>query len=383
MERRDLKEYLGMVVDMESSCDLLSRLQQDLRRQLASIRDPQPKTFTLPNKPIKNLVKPEKPEQKAHLNIILLTIGYMLFGYFMAVCVIMAFPLVYAGAMIAFSFSTDLLLFLIDGRTSVIESTGDYTAALVKWILVPAFMWAVEPSVILGPVIGLCVMFRNLSKQRKQYNAKLEIYNAELKTYNAALLEYEREKRKYQEEMEEYRASVEKESSCVAIAVRKNENKRLFLRGELAKAEDKAAESAKCLQELYSRNIIHPKFRDFVSVCSLYEYIDTGICSELEGEYGAYKFLEQAKIAERIITRLDVIIGQLNAIQANQYELFTAIQANQQTLNRIWTSNRRILAKLDEDSEESGDVQSDEASAYFEERRQKEQSYRNRMDDFW
>ena len=70
--------------------------------------------------------------------------------------------------------------------------------------------------------------------------------------------------------------------------------------------EELKSVSAK-LDDMYSLNVIHPKYRHWVAVATIYEYIETGICSSLTGDAGAYKFYEEQLMAKRIVGTLDEI----------------------------------------------------------------------------
>lgn len=54
---------------------------------------------------------------------------------------------------------------------------------------------------------------------------------------------------------------------------------------ELKKTLD---ETQAALDALYSVNIIYPKYRNFAAICTIYEYFDSGRCTELSGPTGAY-----------------------------------------------------------------------------------------------
>ena len=360
MDKRELKEYLGMIVDMEAGCDLLSRLHKDLTLQIVSIQTPRPQKLALPVQP----VKPTKPEIK-YTHIPFGTILVFLATWIVSVIVL---ALIFGSSIIAL----DILLAIL----------GTLLGADVEVVYDPAIGVASEFGAFLGMFVGAALGFVAASDYNKADKKAREDYIVEQRRYKANLEEYEREFEAYQMEMKWHEEQTVAEQRRVEKEMRIVHNKRSYLRKSLSDLDNKAKESADCLQVLYSRNIVHPKYRGFVSMCSLYEYIDTGVCSELEGDSGAYKWYDQMVIARRIITRLDVIIQQLSTIRDNQYELFIAIQANQRKLDRIEASNRAILAKLDADSNKSGNMQSDEASAYFDERRRTEQRYRNRMDDF-
>ncbi len=70
-------------------------------------------------------------------------------------------------------------------------------------------------------------------------------------------------------------------------------------------------------------------------MCSLYEYFISGRFTELTGPDGAYNRYETEIRLDRIITKLDVIIHKLDAIKANQYMLFTALQEGNQLTKQL------------------------------------------------
>jgi hypothetical protein len=80
------------------------------------------------------------------------------------------------------------------------------------------------------------------------------------------------------------------------------------------------------LDDLYNQNIIFPKYRHFVEVHQMAEYLDSGRCSALEGPDGAYNLYESELRQNYIISKLDTIINQLDMIRENQYYIYTAMQ---------------------------------------------------------
>ena len=65
-------------------------------------------------------------------------------------------------------------------------------------------------------------------------------------------------------------------------------------------------------------------------VCSLYEYIRAGRCTELEGHEGAYNILETEIRLDRIILQLDKVVAQLEQIKHTQFMLYSAVQESNQ-----------------------------------------------------
>lgn len=99
--------------------------------------------------------------------------------------------------------------------------------------------------------------------------------------------------------------------------------------------EDKKHEIQQALETFYGVDILFPKYRNLIAVCSLYEYFISGRYSELTGPDGAYNRYETEIRLDRIITKLDVIINKLDAIKANQYMLYDALQEGNQLTKRL------------------------------------------------
>lgn len=95
----------------------------------------------------------------------------------------------------------------------------------------------------------------------------------------------------------------------------------------------KIEEATNLLDKLYSMNIIHPKYRNFVAVAQFLEYLDTGRCTELEGPNGAYNLYETELRANIIIDKLDDIATQLSAYNQNMSTLISAISHTNRLLD--------------------------------------------------
>ena len=102
------------------------------------------------------------------------------------------------------------------------------------------------------------------------------------------------------------------------------------------------------LDILYASNFIYPKYRNLIAVASMYEYLDSGRCNSLEGADGAYNIYELEVRLDRIITKLDIIISNLEQIRANQYYLYTAIKEMQPNIDRVTSAIIENTNKLNE-----------------------------------
>lgn len=91
----------------------------------------------------------------------------------------------------------------------------------------------------------------------------------------------------------------------------------------------------KRLEELYNNNVVFPKYRNFIAVNQISEYIDSGRCTELEGTNGAYNLFENELRQNIIIDKLDTVINQLDQIRQNQYYIYQALRATQNAIENM------------------------------------------------
>lgn len=158
-------------------------------------------------------------------------------------------------------------------------------------------------ELIVGAII--CVIIN--SKQNAEL-AKRKAHNqARTKKLNA---EFQNKKEKVDNisrQIEQY--------NKVSLDAISNTNKKINdLKGELTVDKIK-------LMEHYSQGIIHPKYRNWVAVATIYEYLDTGICNELSGPNGAYKFYEEDLRAQRIAGTVDELRRKALSAYSTQSEL--------------------------------------------------------------
>ncbi len=98
------------------------------------------------------------------------------------------------------------------------------------------------------------------------------------------------------------------------------------------------------LSILYSLDVIYPKYRGMVPVCSFYEYLCSGRCNKLEGHEGAYNIYEMELRQNIIIAKLDSIIYKLDQIKDNQYILYTKLNDINKNVSLMYNT---VIAQLD------------------------------------
>ena len=99
--------------------------------------------------------------------------------------------------------------------------------------------------------------------------------------------------------------------------------------------------------QFYAQNIIHEKYRNFVAVSMLYQYFDTGICTELEGHGGAYDRYEIDCKLDAFIEKLDIIIEKLDDISNMQYVLYQKINDINNNISKINSGLKQLQKTAD------------------------------------
>ena len=143
----------------------------------------------------------------------------------------------------------------------------------------------------------------------------------------------------YRKELARYPELVQNKEASYQRALRYAE----YLDQLNAQQEKKLTDTRQLLQKAYDKGLLYGKYRNFVAVCSICEYLESGRCSELSGPDGAYNLFEMEIRMNLVITQLNSVISKLDQIQANQVMLYDAISAgNQLTSQLIGQTNECI-----------------------------------------
>ena len=222
-----------------------------------------------------------------------------------------------------------------------------------------------------------------------QYNQRAAAYQAELENYKKAFAQYEAKYSEWTSEVESLKIKAQSEYEC-AVAKKKEEyyERVAELRKKAQNSEAKwntimagianggafdnqagmqllskeISEGEKLLEsiisarnELYSYNVIYPKYRNFVALSSFYDYLMSGRCNALVGSDGAYNLYENESRADLIIIKLSDVLTSLDRIQENQYMLYqqmSDVNSGVKALNESMTSVVSSLAHLEKIGEE-------------------------------
>lgn len=336
MSTEELKEYLGIVVDMEKSIFLQRSLISKTNQEIEQLKIP--KSIPDPVKPSEPM-RPTPPSKTGF--------GWIIFA---------------ALALPFFEPTLGIGLLIAAGVVS------DYLGSLRFIFLVPTLYFLIVVSYYFSKEKRECDSIKS------EHVKNMEEYHNQMKKYQEAIESIRRQRQQNQVE---------------------RETRALFLKTQICEIEKRLAISEVHLKTIYDKNIIFPKYRNFAMVASLYEYISAGRCSTLEGPEGAYNILETEMRLDRITCQLDQVITHLDKIQKNQFMLFSAVQDANCRMGKILDSSTHLAERLDayyqnslQLNEQATELnahiaelqKTSELTAYQTERAKKELEYMNRMD---
>lgn len=358
MKTAELKEYLGMVVQMEKDVNLQEELCRQLENKKQSSKAEIDRLTNLINTAVAKVNKPVEPQmampkkenehrKKAKDSII---VG----------------PVVLAGTAISFV-------------GLIVSDMAGWDIVLLFAIALLIGMFETIPC-LLASLIALIGYPGEAKKDEEDYERALEKYEATQREYKTKKEEYEKATKIVQQENVKRSKQIEKIKTEIQVTEAYSNEVAM----EICSSRER-------LEEMYAYNIIFPKYRNYVMVCSIYEYLAAGRCVTLEGHEGAYNILELEIRLNRIITQLDDVLRNLAAIQQNQYMLYSCLKETNYKIDALLDEESRIADNLEglqnqmENHAEMIDTRiaelqkSSELSNYLAECNQRELHYMNRM----
>ena len=214
-------------------------------------------------------------------------------------------------------------------------------------------------------------LIANYNAQQERYlaacekNAEIARENAALrKQYEKTLLEYKENQKQQEYEIQEAakclkeKAQKEKEFEIAKIKekiavlseeknVKKTENYvSMFILNDIKSAEKQLIAAVKARTAFYGYNIIYPKYRNYVAITTLCEYIESGRCSSLEGADGAYNLYETECMNNLIVSQLNVIADKLEDIKQNQILMYGELKTINQNIKKLNETMKEVVANI-------------------------------------
>ena len=156
----------------------------------------------------------------------------------------------------------------------------------------------------------------------------------------------ERAEREYSDAVNRYHKLMEeyKKQSAQAVSEHNSECNKYYaaLRQYDEKSQSLMHRHKECLdsikqalQDLYNKDVIFPKYRNFVAISAISEYLSSGRCYSLEGPDGAYNLYEMELRQNIVIGQLSSIVNNLEQIRSNQYSLYEELTESNRVIKDI------------------------------------------------
>lgn len=197
------------------------------------------------------------------------------------------------------------------------------------------FFWGI--LFVFLAIVGTVLVVK-IFNDYKDYKERLRIYNQDLERYNKNYKDhYDKQLQEYNKEYSEYLTrksqwlndSQTRYQNNLKIADKNFE----LATNEFNKISNSLQATKNDLQTLYDKNIIFEKYRNFVAMCSIYEYFSSGRVDTLEGPNGAYNLYESELRQNLIVNSLDKISSNLEIVKSNQFILYNELINNSKELN--------------------------------------------------
>lgn len=186
------------------------------------------------------------------------------------------------------------------------------------------------------------------NKLRDEYQNAVKKYNKEYEKYQENVTDYEKKVKEWkQKELEIENKKItneiskltkEKEQLVNQInnSIGFEESKTAdIINYEIRLLKENIIKNLQLENQLYSLNILYPKYRNFVAIASFIDYLESDRCTELTGNNGAYNLYESEIRMDAIINKMDIIISSLEKIKENQFYLYQEIKEANKKLDKI------------------------------------------------
>ena len=100
----------------------------------------------------------------------------------------------------------------------------------------------------------------------------------------------------------------------------------------------------KQIEQLYSYGIIYKKYQTLEACTAIFEYLESGRCSELTGPHGAYNKFEAEVTLGNVITELKSINISVRAVIENQIELQSVTRNIAENVNDMYNDIRELCS---------------------------------------
>ncbi|GEM_PF-5050598 len=219
----------------------------------------------------------------------------------------------------------------------------------------------------------------------EEYNKELLDYESKVKEINEANDEYKRQLAEYNKAYKELKNKASENQQAEFVKKKKNELKKkekqirnvkeeveivtqhyietlpqenisTLIELEIKELLDELKRIIEARNELYKYNVIYGKYRNYVALTTIYEYLESGRCSSFEGPEGAYNLFESETRSNEIVLQLGTIASSLEDIKSNQFMLYNELKQVNEYLDSIDESTNKLVNELENINADIKDV---------------------------
>lgn len=224
----------------------------------------------------------------------------------------------YALGIITPSWIIGIILWNIQAKSMEVDCFHCSFSQFLGYAIIPYVVLVLASLIIIGLI--------NLSRNHKNRTNKRSSIDSAKANYAAAL------------QLDKKRVENEKRiaSHLSDVAIKPTASRIAYLENELKK--------------LYDLDILYPTYRDIIAVAQILEYIESGICTQLEGSNGAYAEYRNDLRTERIVGSIvdlkNAVVSKLDVIARNQHIMCELLKTNNSLLQEITSSLNSIDKRL-------------------------------------
>ena len=208
-------------------------------------------------------------------------------------------------------------------------------------IIILGFVFKVQLMKVIGLIAIICFLGRLFINRKKVTDCVLKEQQLDIE-YEQKIAEYEKQldinEQEYKKALEVYEQAENQAKESLTRASEVIEEK----------LSEPLAQTRQVLEKLYTSDVIFPKYKNMVAICTIYEYFAAGRCTTLVGADGAYNLYESELRQNLIIGKLDTIISQLEEIKQNQYILYTELKKTNSITSSIYRDIKNILNSVEQ-----------------------------------
>ena len=236
-------------------------------------------------------------------------------------------------------------------RPSFLETVGD---EIIPMCLLPVILVPLGLMCLLGldaatlgylsfvaAAVVIVLAIKKLLCGIPQYIKKQKLYPEELEKYDRSKEEHQKKYKAAMATYQQNQADAEKEYLEAKETARIN-----YLKASenVKQLDAPLQQTQELLDEIYKKDIIFPKYRNMIAMCTIYEYFAAGRCTDLTGPTGAYNLYEAELRQNLIINQLENVNANLEQVKQNQYILYQGIAETNHALREISADVKNMVS---------------------------------------